>query len=93
MKIKNYAYKRIQQRGLDTTVIKIIEETVPIKYIKKSQQGILDRRTTQAYTQILRKIANKIEKFTGTKIILDGSGSMLLTAYRLKRDKKKHYKH
>lgn len=39
MKITNYAYKRIQQRGIDTTVIKIIEETVPIKYIKKANKA------------------------------------------------------
>ncbi|TLD41695.1 MAG: hypothetical protein JETT_2056 [Candidatus Jettenia ecosi] len=39
MKITNHAYKWIQQRGLDITVIKIIEETILLKYIKKATKA------------------------------------------------------
>ena len=82
MKITKHAYKRIQQRGLDITVLRIVDELVLSRYKNQSQRIFLKRRDAIEISSVLRKTAEKVEKHAGLEIVLDDSGSTCITAYR-----------
>jgi hypothetical protein len=84
MKMSRHAQKRLQQRGLDLTVLQIIEEVILPKYSNNSQQFFLKRRDVLEIGSMIRRIADKFEKSAGTKMIFDSSGSTLITVYRKK---------
>lgn len=85
MHISKHAYKRMNERGLDWAVLTIMEEVILPKYLKQSHQIIFQRKTVLKIASILRKTADKVEKHSGTKMVLDRSGTTLITAYRGKR--------
>ena len=82
MRISKHAYQRINERGLDQRVLTIMEETIISKYLKQSNHVFLDRKKVLYISRVLRKTAEKIEKHSGTTMVLDRSGSVLITVYR-----------
>lgn len=82
MKISKHAYSRISRRGLDTTILALMEDILTPMYLKKSNQFFLDRKTSFEISRILRRTAEKIEKHSGTRMIMDKEASVLITAYR-----------
>ncbi len=82
MKISKHAYSRISRRGLDATILALMEEMLTPRYLKKSNQLFLDRKTSFEISRILRRTADKIEKHSGTRMIMDKEASVLITAYR-----------
>lgn len=85
MKLSKHVCKRIQQRGMNKTVLEIIEAVVLPKYRNKSQQIFLKRRDALEIGSMIRRITDKVEKAAGTQIILDPTGSEVITAYRKSR--------
>ena len=94
MRLTRHATKRLQQRGLDLAVLKIVEEVVIPEYCNQSQQLFFTRRKAVEIGSMIRRLADRVEKSAGIKMILDPSGSTLYTAYRLKnkKDDKKRYR-
>lgn len=84
MQITEHAQERIHERGFDETILTIIEEAIPSRYLRNSNQIELTRKYGRKIVRVLRKTAGKVEKHIGTKMILDSSGSTLLTVYRKK---------
>lgn len=82
MKLSKHACRRIQQRGMDKTVLEIIEAVGFRKYRNKSQQIFLKRRDALEIGSMIRRITDRVEKAAGTQMILDPSGSTLITAYK-----------
>ena len=82
MKISKHANSRINSRGLDTTVLTLMEDILTPRYLNKSNQLFLDRKTSFKISRILRRTAEKIEKHSGTRMIMDKESSVLITAYR-----------
>ena len=82
MRISKHAYKRINERGLDQVVLTIMEEMITPKYLSQSNHVFLDRKNALYISRILRKTAEKVEKHSGAMMVLDESGSTLITAYR-----------
>ena len=82
MQITKHASKRLQQRGLDITVLRIVEELVLSKYNNQSQQIFFKRKDAIEISSVLRKIAERVEKHAGVQLVLDESGSTLITVYR-----------
>ena len=85
MKLSKHACKRIQQRGMDKIVLEIIEAVVLPKYSNKSQHIFLKRRDALEIGSMIRRCADKVEKAAGTQMILDPSGSEVITVYRKSR--------
>jgi hypothetical protein len=85
MRISKHAYKRMSERGLDLAVLTIVEEVILPKYLNQSHQIFLKKKTAWEIARILRKTADKVEKHSGTQMIIDSSGSTLITAYRRKK--------
>ena len=82
MKITKHAAKRVQQRGLDIVVLRIIEELVSSKYNNQSQQIFFKRKDAMELGSFIRKIAERVEKHAGVQLVLDARDSELITAYR-----------
>jgi hypothetical protein len=53
--------------------------------IKAIRFSYLKRKTAWEIARVLRKTADKVEKHSGTQMIIDSSGSTLITAYRRKK--------
>ncbi len=85
MKYSKHACKRIQQRGMDKTVLEIILAVGFEKYRNKSQQFFLKRRDAREIGSMFRWYADKVEKAAGIQMILDPSGSTLITAYKKRK--------
>ena len=83
MRISKHAYSRISRRGLDKTILTLMEEILTPKYLNKSNHLFLDRKTSLEISRILRRTAEKIEKHSGTRMVMDKESSVLITAYRL----------
>lgn len=84
MKITRHARKRIYERGFDEVVLTVIEEIVTPRYLKNSNQVLLTKKDALEIARVLRITAERVEKHSGTRMILDSSGSTLLTVYREK---------
>ena len=82
MKITKHAYKRIQQRGMDIVALRIVEECGLSKFKNQSQQIILKKKDAVEISSVLRKTAESVEKHAGVQLVLDDSGSTLITVYR-----------
>jgi hypothetical protein len=59
-----------------------MEEIITPKYLSQSNHVFLDRKNALYISRILRKTAEKVEKHFGAMMVLDESGSTLITAYR-----------
>lgn len=73
---------RMKQRGIDPDFVGLLEALLPAVYANKSLQVFLTRKEAIKYAKFLRKMANKFEKNSGTRLILDESGNLLITVYK-----------
>ena len=82
MDISKHAELRIKQRGISKTVLDYVERFLPFKYENQSNKIFLSKKTARAEARRIRKFADTLEKHAGTELLIDPSGSDLITVYR-----------
>ena len=82
MKITKHAVLRINQRGIKKIILDYMEFFLPHKYINQCNKIVLTKKTAKAEAKKLRVVADLLEKHAGTEMLLDETGSDLITAYR-----------
>ncbi len=82
MKITKHAKVRMTQRGIPQSVIDYIECFLPSIYENKGNKILLPKKTAKAEAKKLRKFADTLEKHAEVELLIDPSGSDLITVYR-----------
>ena len=84
MNITKHAELRINQRGISKSILVYLENFLPSIYENQGNKIFLTRKTARAEAKKLRNFANTLEKHAGTELILDSTGTDLITVYRKK---------
>jgi hypothetical protein len=82
MKITEHAKLRMSQRGIHQSVVNYAEFFLPSIYENQSNKILLSKKTAREEVGKIRKFADLLEKHAGTELIIDPSGSDLITVYR-----------
>ena len=82
MNITEHAKLRMNQRGISDHFIDYAEYFLPAYYEKQSCKIMLTKKTAKAEAKRIRRFADTIEKHAGTELLIDTTGSLLITAYR-----------
>ena len=82
MKLTKHAQLRIRQRGISRNILDFAEFFLPSVYENQSNKIFLSKKTARAEARRIRKFADILEKHAGTELLIDPSGSVLITAYR-----------
>ena len=82
MNITKHAKLRMNQRGISDHFISYAEYFLPVHYEKHSYKILLTKKIAKAEAKRIRRFADTIEKHAGTELLIDTTGSLLITAYR-----------
>ena len=82
MKITKHANLRMRQRGINPGIVDYAEYFLPSAYENQSNKILLSKKTAREEVGKIRKFADLLEKHAGTELIIDPSGSDLITVYR-----------
>jgi|TARA_B110000881_G_C18223664_1_gene340255 hypothetical protein len=77
-----HAESRINQRGINAKFIDYAEFFLPSIYERKCTKIFLSRKVARAEAKKIRQFAEALEKHAGTELLIDSTGSSLITAYR-----------
>lgn len=84
MNVTKHAELRINQRGFSKSILVYLENFLPYIYKNQGNKIFLTRKIARAEAKKLRNFANILEKHAGTGLILDSTGTDLITVYRKK---------
>ena len=73
---------RMRQRGIRGEFIKYAEYFLCPVYENQCYKIFLPKKKAIKEAKMLRKLANIVEKHAGTELLVDSTGSFLITAYR-----------
>tara|TARA_Y100000294_G_C8274478_1_gene224199 strand:- start:49 stop:342 length:294 start_codon:yes stop_codon:yes gene_type:complete len=82
MKITKHAKLRMHQRGINPRIADYAEYFLPSLYKNQSNKILLSKKMAREEARRIRKFADILEKHAGTELLIDPSGSDLITAYR-----------
>ena len=82
MKLTKHAQLRIRQRGISRSILDFAEFFLPSVYENQSNKIFISKKTASEEARKIRKFADMLEKHAGTELLIDPSGSDLITAYR-----------
>jgi hypothetical protein len=82
MNITKHAKLRMSQRGIQHSIVDFAEFFLPTLYENQSNKIFLSKKTAREEARRIRKFADILEKHAGTELLIDPSGSVLITAYR-----------
>ena len=82
MQLTQHAKNRMRQRGIRTDVTEFMEYFLPSHFLRNSQRIHLSKHDAKKIARKIRKLADRIEKHSGTELVLDSNGENLITAYR-----------
>lgn len=84
MKKTKHAELRISQRGINPDFIEYAEYFLTPTYDRQSYKIFLSKKRARDEAKKIRKVAELVEKHAGTVLLIDTTGSSLITAYRTK---------
>mgnify|MGYP001308609787 FL=1 len=73
---------RMRQRGIREEFVKYAEYFLSPVYENQCYKIFLTKKKALQEAKLLRKMADIVEKHAGTEILVDSTGSSLITAYR-----------
>ena len=73
---------RILQRGINAEFIKYAEYFFTPRYENQCYKIYLPKKRANKEAKKLRNMADIVEKHAGTELLIDPTGSFLITAYR-----------
>ena len=73
---------RMRQRGIREEFVKYAEYFFRPVYENQCYKIFLTKKKALQEAKLLRKMADIVEKHAGTEILVDSTGSSLITAYR-----------
>ena len=82
MNITEHAKLRMSQRGIQHSIVDFAEFFLPTVYENQSNKILLSKKTAQAEAKRIRKFADLLEKHAGTELLIDPTGTDLITVYR-----------
>jgi hypothetical protein len=82
MNITEHAKLRMNQRGIQQSIIEYAEFFIPSLYENQSNKIFLSKKIVREEIKKIRKFLDMLEKHAGTELLIDPSGSDLITAYR-----------
>ena len=82
MNITEHAKLRMNQRGIQQSIIEYAEFFIPSLYENQSNKIFLSKKIVREEIKKIRKFLDMLEKHAGTEFLIDPSGSDLITAYR-----------
>tara|TARA_B100001971_G_C17961307_1_gene417568 strand:+ start:389 stop:646 length:258 start_codon:yes stop_codon:yes gene_type:complete len=82
MKPTKHSELRIRQRGIKEEFVKYAEYFLSPVYENQCYKIFLTKKKALQEAKLLRKMADIVEKHAGTEILVDSTGSSLITAYR-----------
>ena len=82
MKITKHAKLRMNQRGIRRSIVDFAEYFLPSTYKNQSNKILLSKKTAREEARRIRKFADLLEKHAGTELIIDPTGTDLITVYR-----------
>ena len=82
MQLTKHGELRIRQRGIRKEFLKYAEYFIGPVYEDKCYKIFLTKKMAVKEAKILREMANIVEKHAGTELLIDSTGSDLITAYR-----------
>ena len=82
MKPTKHSELRMRQRGIREEFVKYAEYFLSPVYENQCYKIFLKKKKAIKEAKMLRKMADIVEKHAGTEILVDSTGSSLITAYR-----------
>jgi hypothetical protein len=82
MKITKHAKLRMNQRGIRRSIVDFAEYFLPSTYKNQSNKILLSKKTAREEARRIRKFADLLEKHAGTELLIDPTGTDLITVYR-----------
>ena len=82
MKLTKHASMRMRQRGINPKMVDYVEYFLPSVYENQSNKILISKKTARKEARKIRKLADLLEKHAGTELLIDPSGSILITTYR-----------
>ena len=82
MKPTKHSELRMRQRGIREEFVKYAEYFFGPVYENQCYKIFLTKKGAVKEAKMLRKMADMVEKHAGTEILVDSTGSHLITAYR-----------
>ena len=82
MKPTKHSELRMRQRGIKEEFVKYAEYFLSPVYENQCYKIFLTKKKALHEAKLLRKMADIVEKHAGTEILVDSTGSSLITAYR-----------
>ena len=82
MKTTKHGDLRMRQRGIREEFVKYAEYFFRPVYENQCYKIFLTKKKAIKEAKMLRKMADIVEKHAGTEILVDSTGSSLITAYR-----------
>ena len=82
MKPTKHGDLRMRQRGIREEFVKYAEYFLSPVYENQCYKIFLTKKKALQEAKLLRKMAEIVEKHAGTEILVDPTGSFLITAYR-----------
>ena len=82
MKITKHAKLRMNQRGIRRSIVDFAEYFLPSTYKNQSNRILLSKKTAREEARRIRKFADLLEKHAGTELLIDPTGTDLITVYR-----------
>ena len=73
---------RMRQRGIREEFVKYAEYFLSPVYENQCYKIFITKKKALQEAKLLRKMADIVEKHAGTEILVDSTGSSLITAYR-----------
>ena len=73
---------RMSQRGIRDDFVKYAEYFLGPVYENQCYKIFLPKKRAIKEAKMLRKMADIVEKHAGTELLIDSTGSFLITAYR-----------
>jgi hypothetical protein len=82
MQLTKHGDLRMRQRGIREEFVKYAEYFIGPVYENQCYKIFLTKKRAVKEAKILREMADIIEKHAGTELLIDSTGSELITAYR-----------
>ena len=82
MKITKHAKLRMNQRGIRRSIVDYAEYFLPSTYENQSNKILLSKNLAREEARKIRKFADLLEKHAGTELLIDPTGTDLITVYR-----------
>ena len=92
MKITKHARLRMDQRGIKKAILDYMEYFLPQKYVNECNKIVLTKKIAKIEAKKIRIFADNLEKHAGTEVLLDKTGSDLITTSESVRENKIQYK-